>query len=201
MKFDITFLHTSEVHIETFDGLMKKSAPTFSIKHVVKPEYLASVMAERMTVDLEIDIKETLFRLNQDAHVVVCTCSSLGSVAESMITERGCIQRIDRAMADWAVHHSASILVLAALESALPPTYDLLSSSAAKIEKEIQLEWYNIDGIWPLFESGCYAEYLDAIAQVINAMHSNYGVIVLTQASMTKVTESVDAAIPIIICH
>ena len=129
MRQHIAFLHTSPVHVDTFDRLVKASDPTLQIEHVVAEGLLDE--AQRVGAD-----DPALVRRVQDAMVnaaangaaiVVCTCSTIGGSAERTPTHAGfAVARIDRAMADRAVQLGPRILIVAALESTLGPTSKLL---------------------------------------------------------------------------
>ena len=41
----ISFLHTAQVHVETFDGIFDALAPDMTLNHVVVPELLARAQA------------------------------------------------------------------------------------------------------------------------------------------------------------
>lgn len=198
VDFDITFLHTSEVHIITFDALIEELDPNLAIKHIVKPEYLEMVITQGVSKELEQSIQQTLCTLSQNTRVVVCTCSTIGSIAESVKLEQGCVQRVDRAMADWAVQHGKTILIIAALTSTLTPTYNLLRSSALIHGLEVHIDQHCVDSAWPLFESGRYSEYLKRIAVEIKNKSEGYDVIVLAQASMVGVMDITDNITPIV---
>ena len=53
MSHDIAFLHTADVHVRTFDGLMADAAPDLRVRHGVRPEPLTSAQTAGMTSLLE----------------------------------------------------------------------------------------------------------------------------------------------------
>lgn len=118
------------------------------------------------------------------ASLVVCTCSTIGGVAErTPPNPRFRAARIDRAMADRAVQLGPRILLVAALQSTLEPTRDLLRESAERLGVEIEMEMLCVEQAWPLFERGDTAGYLEAIARAVSAA-AGADVVVLAQASM-----------------
>ena len=94
--------------------------------------------------------------------------------------------RIDRAMADDAVEIGNKILVLAALESTLAPTAELIKSSAKRKRKSPEIELKQIDNAWPYFESGDLENYSRRIGEAILEYAQDFDVVVLAQASMSQ---------------
>jgi hypothetical protein len=71
------------------------------------------------------------------ASMFVCTCSTIGGVAERTSTNGQFVAvRIDRAMADKAVNSGPKILVVASLESTLGPTTDVSAVQAVHRSSE-----------------------------------------------------------------
>jgi len=186
MKHDIAFLHTGQIHVASFTALMTELAPEVNVRHDVKEELLKAAQNDGLTPALASEI-EAAMNLASDsgATVVVCTCSTIGSAAEATILESGArSMRIDRAMADQAVRAGPSVLVLAALQSTLAPSRELLESSASNASVALNASYQLIGGAWPHFESGDLDAYASAIANYIQLNSSGFDVVVLAQASM-----------------
>src|ERR1043165_4992586 len=99
---DITFLHTSPVHVATFDALLKDVAPQLTASHLVREDLLAR--AQRAGIDaaaLIAGVRSARQAAAANARAVVCTCSTIGGLAEATRANVP-ITRIDRAMADEA---------------------------------------------------------------------------------------------------
>lgn len=186
---DITFLHTSPVHVATFDALLEEVAPHCTATHLVREDLLAT--AQRDGVDdaaLIAAVGAALHRAAAGARAVVCTCSTIGGVAEAT-QARVPITRIDRAMADEAVRRAAPVLMVAALQSTLQPTEQLLRSSAERLGLPLVLRSLWVEGAWAHFESGQREAYLASIAAAVR-QHAEPGeTIVLAQASMAGAAE------------
>ncbi|HEX3141412.1 MAG TPA: Asp/Glu/hydantoin racemase, partial [Rhizobacter sp.] len=148
MRHDIAFLHTSPVHVPTFDALLRELAPGLRVAHLVREDLLAD--AQQHGVDdpgLMARVRQALAQA--DARVVVCTCSTLGGIAEE--TDTGAafqVTRIDRAMADHAVRRGGTVLLVAALASTLAPTSEVLQSSALRQGVAIAVEPLLVAGAW-----------------------------------------------------
>jgi Asp/Glu/hydantoin racemase len=182
----IGFLHTAEVHVGTFRGLLRELGPGCDDVHTVDESLLAD--ARERGVDAEVE-RRLLDRLRDLAakgpDVIVCTCSTLSGHAERMSGAVGTpVLRVDRPMAEAAVAAGRRITVVAAVESTLAPTRELLAS-CARPDTEIT-ESLCADA-WPLFEAGDHAGYVRRIVEHARSLDTD--VIVLAQASMAPAEE------------
>lgn len=184
---DIAFLHTARVHVATFGALLQAQAPGLRAHHAVHEDLLAD--AQRLgTADagLQARLHDAMRAAAAGgARQVVCTCSTLGALAEGMATG-GAFEaaRIDRAMADRAVRQGPRVLMVVALASTLAPTQALLADSAARLQRPVQITPCVVDGAWALFEQGDRAGYLHRVAQAVRQHATGVDVVVLAQASM-----------------
>ena len=195
MTPDIVFLHTADVHVNTFNTLMAECFPDLTVKHIVYEQLLADAREDGLTADITQRIQTTMRDAN--APVVVCTCSTIGGVAEATEGDKR-FMRIDRAMADKAVTDGKRILVVATVDSTLEPTKELLAQSAKRLAKSPQIEMLLVEGAWAKFEAGDNDGYLQTIADTLQENWRGYDVIVLAQASMAQATsrsEGVDVPI------
>ena len=198
MPHDLAFLHTAHVHVETFSRLLHECGPDLNARHIVEESLFEDARtAGRMTTSLVERIQETMQNATTSgAKVVVCTCSTIGGVAEEVGQGRSFISmRIDRAMADAAVRggthlkHTKHILVAAALPSTLLPTRMLLEDSARKIGARITVSDLLIEDTWAYFEAGNVDQYHEGIAAALMANWTSADVVVLAQASMADAIE------------
>lgn len=190
---DIAFLHTARVHVATFDALLQAQAPGLKAHHRVDEALLAD--AQRLgTADpgLQARVHAAMRAAAAGgARQVVCTCSTLGALAEGMATGGTfAAARIDRAMADRAVQQGPRVLVVVALASTLAPTQTLLADSAARLQRPLTLLPLPVDGAWAHFECGHRDAYRAAIAGAVRAHAATADVVVLAQASMAAAAES-----------
>jgi hypothetical protein len=188
----IAFLHTAAVHVPTFDGLMRELAPGHPASHVVDESLLAD--ARRLGIDdsgVVSRVNEAMARAaTPGTHVVVCTCSTVGGIAERSQTQGQFIaMRIDRAMANEAVRLGPSVLVVAALESTLSPTQDLVHDSSRRIGKAVRVSTLAVPEAWQHFTQGDVSGYLATIAARARAAARGMDVVVLAQASMAGAAE------------
>ena len=183
----ITFLHTSPVHVSTFDRLLAQIAPDMPAVHLVDEALLAD--ARRLGDENPDVVARVSSAVNEAAangsSVVVCTCSTIGGIAERVETQgRFLAMRIDRPMADEAVRLGPSVLIVAALDSTLAPTTALVQSSADRRSLPVRVTAVAVPGAWRHFERGDMDAYLGEIAAAARAAASGHSVVVLAQASM-----------------
>jgi hypothetical protein len=192
MPHDIAFLHTSPVHVPTFDKLMRELAPNLRVAHIVREDLLADAQADGAdSPPLVARIRQAMGDAGASgASVVVCTCSTIGGAAEDAGVPGGAhATRIDRAMADQAVRHGGKVLLVAALQSTLAPTAALLQSSADRQGVHIEIEPLVVAGAWPHFQAGRHGDYIAAITDAVAQADAAAGVVVLAQASMAPTAE------------
>ncbi len=191
MPYDLAFLHTSQVHIATFDKLVSNLNPELRVQHIVREGLLEDARRDGLTSELKAKVQGALLEASYTgAKVVVCTCSTIGGVAETQQNSLGFhVMRIDRAMADEAVRIGQRILLVAALESTLKPTRELLEDSARNLGKVPEIDMLHVENAWSFFEAGDLENYLATIAQRLERSWQNYDVIVLAQASMAQAVQ------------
>lgn len=202
MLADIAFLHTSPVHVATFDALMEEQAPQMAVHHVVDETLLQDARNKGLDdVGLADRVHQAMHRgAESGARMVVCTCSTIGAIAEAMpVRDAFMVARIDRAMADEAVRLGPEVLVLAALESTLEPTQALIRDSAFRLKRDVHVITHAIPGAWQLFERGDVDGYAACIAAAARRALPGPSVIVLAQASMAGAEQLLrDAGVPVL---
>lgn len=193
MRDALAFLHTAQAHVPTFERLMDEMAPGLRARHVVRADLLADARV------VGTDDAGLVARVHQamreaasgGATVVVCTCSTIGAIAEQTPTGDAFeALRIDRAMADRAVRTGPRVLIVAAVESTLTPTTDLVRSAAENAGVTVRPSQLLVEEAWPYFEAGDTARYIETLAQAIRTKADSADVIVLAQASMAPVEDA-----------
>ena len=181
----ISFLHTSPVHVATFDTLLDELSPGMVRQHRVEESWLNQAREQGMTDELAADISGAMREL-ADGGVGVCTCSTIGSVAEDAGTDEAPTIRIDRALMQAALAHGPRPLVAMSLESTKAPTLDLLNHVAASLQCKVLANVVMCPAAWPYFETGDMDAYASSIADTIRLELCNDepDCIVLAQGSM-----------------
>jgi len=193
VRHDVAFLHTSAVHVATFDKIMQELAPALRVTHSVCEALLTQ--AQHDGADSPTLITAVWQAMTQacasGATIVVCTCSTIGGIAETMETNGAfTATRVDRAMADLAVSKRLPIQLVAALESTLAPTTDLLQTSARRMGVTLDIDNLLVCEAWPYFTAGDHDRYIDTLVQAVSERSSAGKVVVLAQASMAPAVDA-----------
>ncbi|MEU6733413.1 aspartate/glutamate racemase family protein [Streptomyces physcomitrii] len=180
----LALLHTSPVHVPVFEALREAHHPGLALRHLVREELLTAAAAEG-PASVAAEVEGAVLRAARDgAGAVLCTCSTLGGVAESASAAAGVpVLRVDRPMAAEAVATGPRIVVLAALAETLEPTTGLIAEEARRAGREVAPRSVLVPGAWELFRSGDGEGYIARVAAAAREV-SGADVLVLAQASM-----------------
>ncbi len=185
-------LHTAEPHRARFDRLMAELAPqNIGWVHCVREILLRQALDTFPVNTIAAGIETAMATLqSQGARQVLCTCSSVGGMAEHVGRQMGLpTLRVDRPMAEAAVAAGRHILVAACLPSTLGPTTQLLNEVAHAQDRRIEIETLLMENAWPLFQAGDEAGFSRHIASIILNTRPRPDAIVLAQASMAAAAE------------
>ncbi|MEU2451455.1 aspartate/glutamate racemase family protein [Streptomyces sp. NPDC012765] len=198
---DLVLLHTSPVHVPVFDALRDRDHPGAVLRHLVAPELLDRARTagpESVIPALRGLLTEAGAGAGAGAGpgAVLVTCSTIGAAAESLAPALGVpVLRVDRPMAAAAVRAGRRIAVLAAVESTLAPTRELLAEEAG--ERPVSIRTHLVAGAWERFEAGDTAGYLARVAEAAGSV-TGADVIVLAQASMAGAVDLVTGPVPVL---
>lgn len=197
-RMSLALLHTSPVHVPVFDALRDAHHPGLVVRHLVYEGLLdrAGVLGpEAVAGDVEALVSSAVA---DGAAAVLCTCSTIGGVAESVGARLGVpVLRIDRPMAAAAVR-AGKVTVLAAHHATLEPTRSLIAQEAERAGKrDVEVRTVLVDGAWERFEAGDQDGYLDLVAAAADAV-TDADVIVLAQVSMAGAAARSVTRIPIL---
>jgi Asp/Glu/hydantoin racemase len=195
------FLHTADVHVATFEALARSHGQGLETRHRVEPQLLADALAEGgISPALAARIGEAVRAAAQEADAVLCTCSTIGAVAEAAGRELGVpVLRVDRVMAEAAIAMARRILILATVESTLEPTRALFTEVASAAGRDVDCRIHLVPGAFDLFHAGDAAGYAEAIERAARAALGDAEVVVLAQASMAPAAERLgDIGVPVL---
>ena len=182
----IGFLHTAQVHVATFDALLAELGPRHTAAHIVVPGLLTAARSTGSAAGLRALVRQALLGFGTSPAVVVCTCSTIGGLAENLSDVGFPVLRADRPMAEAAVGEG-TVGVVAALKSTLGPTTALLREART----DVRIVEVLIPGAWALFEAGDQAGYLACVAHAVQELAPKVDVVVLAQASMAAAVDLV----------
>ncbi|MEU9113578.1 aspartate/glutamate racemase family protein [Streptomyces sp. NPDC048483] len=194
----LTLLHTSPVHVPVFDALRDEEAPGLALRHLVRPELLDRAREQGPGAVADEVAEMLAHAARQGARTALCTCSTIGAVAEAAGGPLGLpVLRVDRPMAAAAVAAGPRIVVLAALESTLAPTKDLIAQEAARAGREVQVRTVVVPGAWERFAAGDTGGFLEAVAAAAREVTAA-DAIVLAQASMAAAADRPAGGVPVL---
>jgi Asp/Glu/hydantoin racemase len=192
----LALLHTSPAHVPVFDALRDADHPDVELRHFVDEELLSRARAQGPDAVAD-DVRAVLDRaVAEGATAVLCTCSTLGAVAEAAGAPVPVV-RVDRPMAAAAVAQGPRVTVLATVESTFGPTAELLAEEAGRAGRPVTVRPVLVEDAWAHFAAGDTDAYVRRVAAAADAVR-DADVIVLAQASMTPAQDLVRTAVPVL---
>ncbi|MEU6416848.1 aspartate/glutamate racemase family protein [Streptomyces spiralis] len=197
-RTEVALLHTSPVHVPVFDALRDEHHPHLRLRHFVDEELLRR--ARREGPDAVTDeVRAVLHRaVAEGARAVLCTCSTIGGVAETIGAGLEVpVLRVDRPMAAAAVATGPRVVVVATVESTLAPTVALIEDEARRAGRPVSVRPLLVDSAWARFEAGDTEGYVREVASAADAIGpADADVIVLAQASMAPAQHLTTTPVP-----
>lgn len=197
----VGFLHTSPVHTETFERLIHELDESVLVATVVDEALLEDARSAGLGSELvSRAINAALDTLLEaGSNIIVCTCSTIAGQAEIEGLHRSVdVVRVDRPMAEVAVSIGTRVTVIAALQSTVGPTTDLICEVALQHEHDVAVQVRVCSDAWPYFERGDMEGYLARVAAACEEVSESSDVIVLAQASMAQAAHLCDVDIPVL---
>ncbi|WP_405866490.1 MULTISPECIES: aspartate/glutamate racemase family protein [unclassified Streptomyces] len=194
----LALLHTSPLHVPVFDALRDEDHQGLELRHLVDEELLARARREGPEAVAE-DVRAALDEaVAHGARAVLCTCSTIGAIAEAAAVEAGVpVVRSDRPMAAAAVAAGPRIVVLATVESTFGPTTSLIEEEARRAGRPVQVRTRLVEGAWKHFEAGDTEGCARLVAAAIDAV-TDVDVIVLAQGSMAPAQDLTTTTLPVL---
>ncbi|MEU3984171.1 aspartate/glutamate racemase family protein [Streptomyces sp. NPDC026672] len=194
----LALLHTSPAHVPVFDALRDSDHPGLELRHFVEEPLLERARRDGPEA-VAGEVRALLDRAAADgARAVLCTCSTLGAVAESAgATAPVPVLRVDRPMAAAAVAAGARVAVVATVESTLAPTTALVEEEARRAGRAVTVRTLLVEGAWERWRAGDTEGCARRIATAVDAL-TDVDVVVLAQASMTPAESLTTAPVPVL---
>jgi len=192
----LTLIHTSATLVPVFQDLCKKHLGDKDVEvyHISDDSLIKNtIQRNELTADTKRRVTQYIRSAEESgADYIMVTCSSIGPAVEmgADLVEVP-VLRVDRPMADHAIETGSRIGVAATLPTTLGPTADLIQRRAAAAGKEIELNTDCVEGAFEALMSGQAEEHDAKVAGSIRNLMTNSDVIVLAQASMARVVESI----------
>lgn len=194
----LALLHTSPVHVPVFDALRDADHQGLELRHFVD-EGLLDRARRHGPESVAAEVSAALERAVADgARAVLCTCSTIGGVAEAAAAGAGVpVLRVDRPMAAAAVAAGSRVVVLATVRSTLDPTVALVEEEARRAGRDVTVRTLLVEEAWPRFEAGDHEGYARQVAAAADAV-TGADAIVLAQASMTPARRLTRTTVPVL---
>ncbi|MEU9332794.1 aspartate/glutamate racemase family protein [Streptomyces sp. NPDC048290] len=192
----LALLHTSPVHVPVFDALRDLDHPALRLRHLVDERLLDRARAEgpeAVTAEVRAAVAGAVA---DGATAVLCTCSTIGAVAESVRVPVP-VLRVDRPMAAAAVAAGPRVTVLATVESTLAPTAALIEEEARRAGRPVRLDVRLVPDAWDHFTAGDQDTAARLVATAADAL-TDTDSIVLAQASMAPATRLTSTPVPVL---
>jgi len=203
-KKRLGLIHTSATLVPVFAQLCKEKLPNVETFNITDDSLVKGIMAAgSLTAQIARRVAGYLESAElAGADYILVTCSSIGTAVEAGAKLRGVpVLRVDQPMADKAVATGKKIGVVATLRTTLEPTADLISRRAADAGKEVAITSKLCDGAFDALMSGDGAKHDSIVATALKELSKQVDVIVLAQASMARVVDSLgpnDKRVPIL---
>jgi porphobilinogen deaminase len=182
----IAFLHTSPVHVQTFDGLMSP-IPEMQARHDVEEAWLQEAVVGGVSELLHGKVSQRLIDLAEDADLVVCTCSTLAPIVDDLARES--IVRVDRpAMRRAAqIQSEQPVFLVVCLPSTVDSSLRLLQGEFERVGQPPNIQLVVHEAAWAHFQAGDQGAFDTSIAERVRAEVQKLGgvsAVVLAQAPM-----------------
>lgn len=193
----LALIHTSATLVPVFQQLTKAKLPTTETFNIVDDSLVRQIGAQG-GITPEISARVAAYiksAASGGADFILVTCSSIGpAVEEAAVTVKVPVLRVDQPMADAAVRAGRRIGVIATLPTTLHPTADLVRRRAAAAAREIELKTKLCEGAFEALMSGDAVTHDRLVAAALRELSSEVDVILLAQASMARVVDTLPAA-------
>lgn len=190
-------IHTSATLVPVFAELCNKYLPHVKVFNIVDDSLIKNTIAcgeltkstSKRVVNYAASAEEA------GADFILYTCSSIGPAVEAAAALTGVpVLRVDQPMADQAVQSGKKIGVIATLSTTLAPTSDLVRRRAIAANKDIELKSILCEGAFEALMSGDAATHDKKVGDALKQLVKEVDVIVLAQASMGRVVDTLDEA-------
>lgn len=190
-------IHTSATLVPVFQQLCREYLPGVQTFNIVDDSLVRNIIQRgELTADIGRRVGQYVSSAeNAGADFVLVTCSSIGAAVEASAALTNVpVLRVDQPMADKAVQTGKRIGVIATLPTTLIPTSDLVRRRAAIAGKEIELTSVLCEGAFDALMSGNAAKHDEMVASALKDLSNKVDVILLAQASMARVVDTLDEA-------
>lgn len=197
MNRKIAIIHTTPVTVDSLKALSAEFLPGWQAVNFVDDSILPQLRdngGDVAAVTPRLCAYAT-FAEEVGADIILEACSSVGEAVAAM-RERVTVPivRIDDAMAEEAVRRGTRIGVAATVPMTLNPTARLLRQKAAEVGREVEVETLLAESAYAKLLAGDRQGHDETLAAELTKLAAGVDVVVLAQASMARVVETLPAA-------
>lgn len=197
MAHIVVMIHTVPLLIQTFNRLGAHLLPDVEFLHI-----LNEVLIERVRLNGGSGPKEMAWLRDQvagavDIHAsaVLVTCTILSSCVDEIRKEFVIpILKIDEAMVQHAVELGNRIGIIVTNPDTIDPSTELIQAQAARAQKAVTIKTALVENAFVAVRNGDAATHDLLVRKAILEMAPDVDVIVLAQASMARVLETLPEA-------
>jgi len=193
----LALIHTSATLVPVFAQLCKAKLPAVETFNIVDDSLVRAINVQgKLTPEIAHRVMGYVSAAQMGgADFILVTCSSIGPAVEAAIPFcKTPVLRVDQPMADLAVQTGRRIGVVATLATTLGPTADLIRRRAVLAGKTIELTSRLCEGAFEALMAGDTATHDAIIADALKDLATQTDVIVLAQASMARVVDTLPPA-------
>ncbi len=194
MTQKLAFIHTVTSLAGLFNDLCKELLPGVEVFHIADEMLLKVVLAQG-------GLSPFIFQRVSDhvvaaeragATAVQCTCSSISPCVDASRPLVSIpVMKIDEPMVNKALSIGVRIGIAATAPTTLKPTTELVHARAEALGKTVQVESILCEGAYSALFSGDTQKHDQIVAQVLRDLMKRNDVIILAQASMARVAQTI----------
>ena len=189
----LALVHTSATLVPVFQKLCAEHLPGVNVFNIADDSLIRDVIARNtLTPQNARRVAGHIASAESaGADYIMVTCSSIGPAVEASAPFTAVpVLRVDQPMADEAVRTGKRIGVIATLPTTLDPTADLVERRADTAGREVRIEARLCEGAFDALMSGDAATHDSMVSKALRALSREVDVIVLAQASMARVVDT-----------
>ena len=192
----ITLISTSLNTAGAMNRLFAEEFPDVTIANIVDDCLVKEVLANENVISSSVVRRVCSYVVSAElsgANLVVITCSTISPTAR--VAERLVgipVLRIDEPLAERAVEWGDRVKVLATISSTLAPSVELLREKSRQKGKEIVLDSSLCERARQFLDEGNPQEHDRILREEIEISLKRFDLIVLAQASMGRVLDTLD---------
>ena len=195
MPIKVAYLHTVSSLVGLFNDLSKELLPVGTeVFHIADELLLKTVMVlGGLSPFIYQRVAENVVAAERaGATVVQCTCSSISPCVEAVRLLTGIpVFKIDDPMIEKAISMGRRIGVAATARTTLKPTTELVHARAAARKVDVKVDPLLCEGAFAALSAGDTATHDRIISQALRELMARNDVVILAQASMARVANSI----------